>query len=155
LLLPTVSMLWLGGVLPAGGVGLWAILAPLGALVFRGVASGVRWYVAFLAIFVACGVAGSFVSSSPVPEWFSTLMLVLNVAVGGSIVFTLLALFAKQRRDALAALRVEQDKAESLLLNILPKSIAEKLKSDTQTIADSFASASILFGDVVDFTPLA
>jgi len=156
LLLPTISMIWLGGVLPAGGVGLWAILAPLGALVFRGVAAGVRWYVAFLTIFVACGVAGSVLDvQTTVPEWFSTLMLVLNVAVGGTIVFTLLALFAKQRHDALAALRVEQDKAESLLLNILPKSIAERLKSDTQTIADSFASASILFGDVVDFTPLA
>jgi guanylate cyclase len=155
LFLPTVSMIWLGGVLPAGGVGLWAILAPLGALVFRGVASGVRWYVAFLAIFIACGVAGSFVSTSPVPVWFSTLMLVLNVAVGGTIVFTLLALFAQQRHDALAALRVEQDKAENLLLNILPKSIAEKLKSESHTIADTFTAASILFGDVVDFTPLS
>ena len=99
LLLPTISMIWLGGVLPAGGVGLWAILAPLGALVFRGVASGVRWYVAFLAIFVTCGVAGSVLDvATAVPEWFSTLMLLLNVAVGGTIVFTLLALFAQQRR---------------------------------------------------------
>jgi adenylate cyclase len=156
LFLPTISMIWLGGVLPAGGVGLWAILAPLGALVFRGVASGVRWYIAFLAIFVACGVAGSVLNiETRIPEWFSTLMLVLNVAVGGTIVFTLLALFAQQRHDALAALRVEQDKAENLLLNILPRSIAEKLKSETQTIADSFGSASILFADVVDFTPLS
>ena len=156
LLLPTISMIWLGGVLPAGGVGLWAILAPLGALVFRGVASGVRWYIAFLAMFVTCGVAGSLLDlTTTVPEWFSTLMLVLNVAVGGTIVFTLLALFARQRRDALAALRVEQDKAETLLLNILPQSIADRLKGDTQTIADSFSAASILFADVVDFTPLA
>src|SRR4029079_12690809 len=137
-------------------VGLWALLAPLGALVFRGVASEVRWFVAYLAFFIVCGVAGSRLDiPSPVPEWFSTLMLVLNVAVGGSIVFTLLALFAKQRQDALAALRVEQDKAENLLLNILPKSIADKLKTDTHTIADSFTSASILFADVVDFTPLS
>ena len=156
LFLPTISMIWLGGVLPAGGVGLWAILAPLGALVFRGVASGVRWYVAFLAIFVTCGVAGSVLNvQTNVPVWFSTLMLVLNVAVGGTIVFTLLALFAQQRHDALAALRVEQDKAETLLLNILPRSIAERLKVDTQTIADDFAAASILFADVVDFTPLS
>ena len=76
-------------------------------------------------------------------------------AVGGTIVFTLLALFARQRRDALAALREEQAKAESLLLNILPQSIAERLKAETQTIADQFSSASILFADVVDFTPLA
>ncbi len=156
LVLPTVSMIWLGGVLPAGGVGLWAILAPLGALVFRGVAAGLRWYSAFLIMFVATGTLGSVLGfPSPVPVWFSTLMLILNIAVGGTIVFTLLALFAKQRLDALAALRVEQDKAENLLLNILPKSIADRLRGNTQTIADSFTSASILFADVVDFTPFA
>jgi guanylate cyclase len=112
--------------------------------------------VTFLAMFIATGTAGTVLGfPSPVPEWFSALMLVLNVAFGGTTVFTLLALFAKQRNEALAELRVEQDKAENLLLNILPKSIADKLKSNTQTIADSFASASILFADVVDFTPLA
>jgi guanylate cyclase len=82
-------------------------------------------------------------------------MLALNVAVGGSIVFTLLALFAQQRQDALRALRAEQDKAETLLLNILPRSIAERLKAETQPIADQFDAASILFADVVDFTPLS
>jgi guanylate cyclase len=48
---------------------------------------------------------------------------------------------------------VEQAKAENLLLNILPRSIAEKLKAQTQPIADQIGSASILFADVVDFTP--
>jgi guanylate cyclase len=75
--------------------------------------------------------------------------------VGGLLVFTLLALFADQRRSALAALRVEQAKAESLLLNILPQSIADRLKAEPQRIADQFSSASILFADVVDFTPLS
>ena len=69
--------------------------------------------------------------------------------------FGLLAQFVRQREEALAALRIEQDRAESLLLNILPRSIADKLKADTTTIADQFAAASILFADVVDFTPLS
>ena len=47
----------------------------------------------------------------------------------------------------------EQAKAENLLLNILPRSIADRLKDDNQPIADQFGSASILFADVVDFTP--
>jgi adenylate cyclase len=154
LLAPTLSMIPLGGVLPAGGVGLWAILAPLGALIFGGVRSGIRWYVAFLVVFVASGVAGSVLGfPSPVPVWFSTLMLALNVVVGGSMVFTLLAMFAKQREDALAALQVEHERAENLLLNILPGSIAERLKSSQHTIADQFTEASVLFADVVDFTP--
>jgi len=61
--------------------------------------------------------------------------------------------FARERQDALSALQEEQAKAEGLLLNILPRSIADKLKADAQPIADHIGAASILFADVVDFTP--
>jgi adenylate cyclase len=154
LLAPNLSMIPLGGFVAAGGVGLWGILAPLAALVFNGVRSGVRWYVAFVAVFLGSGFAGEAFGRLPrLPALFTSTMLGLNAAVGGTIVFTLLALFAQQRRDALAALRIEQEKAENLLLNILPRSIAEQLKGSSQRIADQFSSASILFADVVDFTP--
>ena len=130
LLAPTLSMIPLGGFLDAGGVGLWGILAPLGALVFSDVRSAARWYVAYVVVVPRLGhcrrAAGRRVAA--VPQWFTSTMLALNVAVGGTIVFTLLAVFARQRQDALAALRVEQAKAESLLLNILPRSIAERLQ---------------------------
>jgi guanylate cyclase len=151
---PTLSMTFIGGFLPTGGVGLWGILAPLGALVFRGVGSGIRWFVAWLVLFLGSGVMAILLGGqSPLPGWFSSLMLALNITVGGTIVFTLLALFAKQRQDALAALHVEHERAESLLLNILPGSIAERLKASPQTIADLIGAASVLFADVVDFTP--
>ena len=155
LLAPTLSMIPLGGFLYSGGVGLWGILAPLGALVFSEVRSAARWFVAYVVVFLGSGIAGEVIGPiwSPLPSWFTSTMLALNIAVGGAIVFTLLAVFASQRRDALAALRVEQAKAENLLLNILPRSIADKLKAQAQPIADQFESASILFADVVDFTP--
>jgi guanylate cyclase len=155
LLAPTISMIPLGGFLGAGGVGLWGILAPLAALVFSDVRSAVRWYVAFLVVFLGSGIAGEVTGPiwTPVPRGFTTTMLGLNIAVGGMIVFTLLAVFARERRDALAALRLEQAKSENLLLNILPRSIADKLKAQTRPIADQFGSTSILFADVVDFTP--
>ncbi len=157
LLAPTLSMIPLGGFLASGGVGLWGILAPLGALVFSDVRSAARWYVSWVVVFLGSGILGELLGgvSPAVPEWFTSTMLALNVTVGGTIVFTLLAVFARERRSALAALRAEQAKSESLLLNILPQSIAEKLKAETRTIADQFGSASILFADVVDFTPLA
>ena len=154
---PTLSMIPLGGFLDSGAVGLWGILAPLGALVFSDVAAAIRWYVVYVVIFLGSGIAGEVlggVSPAP-PGWFTTTMLALNVVVGGTIVFTLLALFARQRHDAVTALRIEQAKAENLLLNILPRSIAEQLKAQTQPIADQFNAASILFADVVDFTPWA
>jgi adenylate cyclase len=150
LLAPTLSMIPLGGFLDAGGVGIWGILAPLGALVFDDVRTAVRWYVAYALVFLGSGLAGELYGgvSPAVPRWFTTTMLALNIAVGGTIVFTLLAVFAQQRRDA-------QARADNLLLNILPRSIADRLKAETRTIADQFSSASILFADVVDFTPLA
>jgi adenylate cyclase len=94
-------------------------------------------------------------SVSSLPAWFTSTMLGLNVIAAGTIVFTLLALFERQRHDALVALRSAQERAENLLLNILPRSIAERLKSRPEAIADQFPTASILFADVVDFTPRA
>jgi guanylate cyclase len=150
LLAPTLSMAPLGGFLGAGGVGWWGILAPLAALVFSDVRSAARWYAAWVVVFLGSGITGEVIGSvaHTVPRWFTSTMLAANVTVGGTIVFTLLALFARQRRDA-------QARAETLLLNILPRSIAERLKAETRTIADQFSSASILFADVVDFTPLS
>ncbi len=154
LLAPTLSMIPLGGFIGSGGVGLWGIMSPLGALVFGGTRDGIRWYAAFLVVLLGSGIAGPVLGyESPLPAWFTNLMLGLNIAVGGTIVFTLLALFAKQREDALGALRHEQERAEGLLLNILPGSIAERLKSNPATIADQFTEASVLFADVVNFTP--
>jgi len=42
-----------------------------------------------------------------------------------------------------------------LLLNILPIEISNILKGEYRTIADQYDEASILFADVVQFTPLA
>jgi guanylate cyclase len=157
LLAPTVSMAFVGGFLASGAVGLWGILAPLGALVFDGTRAGIRWFIAFVAVFLVSGIAGELISGgqSPLPAWFSSVMIALNVTVGGAVVFGLLATFVRQRAEALESLRIEQDRAETLLLNILPRSIADRLKTAPGTIADQFAAASILFSDVVDFTPLA
>ncbi|MGH7483951.1 MAG: adenylate/guanylate cyclase domain-containing protein [Longimicrobiales bacterium] len=157
LVAPTAGgQMLLGGFFPSGAVGLWGMLAPLGALVFLEVHQAVRWFVAFLAVFLLTGILGEVLfADADLPIWFTSTMLALNVILAGSVAFTLLASFASQRNRALAALRAEQEKAESLLLNILPRSIAERLKAASQTIADHFGSASVLFADVVDFTPLA
>jgi adenylate cyclase len=156
LLAPTISMVFVGGFVASGAVGLWGILAPLGALIFEGARAGVRWFIAFAVAFVVSGAVGEVSGlGPPLPSWFAPVMLALNIIVGGAVVFALLVQFVRQREEALSALRVEQDRAETLLLNILPRSIADKLKVDTSTIADQFAAASILFADIVDFTPFS
>jgi adenylate cyclase len=119
-------------------------------------ASWLRWFAAFLVVFLLTGLAGElFVADADLPDSFTTTMLALNVVGAASVAFTLLASFAHQRNAALTALRAEQEKSEALLLNILPHPIAERLKAAAETIADHFAAATIVFADVVDFTLLA
>ena len=59
--------------------------------------------------------------------------------------------------DITAARQVERlsQANESLLLNILPPSIAERLRSGENPIADRFEDMAVLFADVVDFTALS
>ncbi len=52
------------------------------------------------------------------------------------------------------ALRLEKDRADELLLNVLPGSIASRLLAGERTIADEFPSVTVLFADIVGFTPL-
>jgi len=49
----------------------------------------------------------------------------------------------------------EQEKSERLLLNILPRSIAERLKQGEHTIAERYAGVTVLFADIVGFSDLA
>ncbi|MGK7919654.1 MAG: adenylate/guanylate cyclase domain-containing protein [Trichodesmium sp.] len=57
-----------------------------------------------------------------------------------------------KRKYVETALRLEQEKSDSLLLNILPMKIAEKLKQNQHPIAKRFENVTILFADIVDFT---
>jgi adenylate cyclase len=69
------------------------------------------------------------------------------------------SLSKKRLRDKESAflrrLQAEQDTSERLLLNILPKPIAERLKHGEKVIGDSFPEATVLFSDFVGFTQLA
>jgi guanylate cyclase len=157
LVAPTAGgQMLVGGFLPSGAVGLWGILAPLGALVFLEVPQAVRWFVAFVAVFLITGILGEVLfPDADLPLWFTSMMLALNVVGVASVSFMLLATFAHQRNAALTALRAEQEKSEALLINVLPRAIADRLKATDRTIADHYDATSILFADVVDFTPLS
>lgn len=61
----------------------------------------------------------------------------------------------QEREQAQQDLRLEQQKSEQLLLNILPKAIVEKLKQLQGSLAERFDDVTILFADIVNFTPLA
>ena len=91
----------------------------------------------------------------PRPAWAPLLAAALNIGGVGVLVCSFLAYTFRQRTEAAEALAHEHSRSEALLLNVLPKVIAERLKHSPAVIADRFAQATILFADVVGFTPLA
>lgn len=69
------------------------------------------------------------------------------------IVSSILLYLSRARDDAEAALEREYQRSESLLINILPPVIAERLKGGRERIiADTIPEASVLFMDIVGFT---
>lgn len=79
--------------------------------------------------------------------------------LGANVVgmFTSYVLERYSRMDFLQkyVIQEQRDQADKLLYNVLPEQIAERLKQSSQTIAEEFPSASVLFADIVNFTPIS
>ena len=155
LLLPFLLQLALGGYANASSVVFWSFICPLGALLFAEPRKAPRWLFAYLFLLALSGLLQPFLrGSNNLRRELSIAFYVLNLGAVSSIAFVLLSRFIKQKNEALRLLRLEQERSESLLLNVLPKEVAERLKEGNQVIADYYDSASILFADLVGFTPL-
>ena len=155
LLLPFVLMAALGGFVNGSVVVLWALIAPMGALIFDEASRAPAWFFSYTGLVILSGFLGPYVrQSNELSPQQVQFFFILNTAGVSSFVFILLYTFVRQRNALLALVRVEQGKSENLLLNILPREIAAILKNEERTIADHFSGASILFADMVGFTPM-
>ena len=76
---------------------------------------------------------------------------VLNESVPDVVLFAAVLLLGEAVRTR-RALDLEREKSERLLLNVLPASIAARLKQTEGVIADGFPEVTVLFADIVDFT---
>ena len=148
ILLPFLLQWSLGGYVASSAVSLWALIGALGALFFYPARDSIPWFVAFIVLTVLSGVAEPLVAqrAAAIPTLVADAFFVLNVA-GVSITAYLLLQYAVRARDAALA------SSEQLLLNVLPRTIAERLKRETGVIADSHDDVTVVFADVVDFTP--
>jgi guanylate cyclase len=149
LLLPFLLMLTLGGFVNSGGVILWSLLSPIGALLFDEPRRAHRWLIAYLVLVALSGIIQLYLPHpDPLPASTVTFFFVINISAVSMITIVLLAYFVGQRN-------IFQEKSENLLYNILPREIAAVLRDDNRTIADHFSEASVLFADMVDFTPMS
>ena len=148
LILPWLVMISLGGFRQSSAVVLWAALSPLGALLIDDLRGTLFWIAGFIALLIIGAILEPYLPQANLPQVFIALFYILNIGAVISIAFGLLYYFVDRRNFF-------QQRAEMLLLNILPKEISEALKVAPSTIADEYTAASILFADVVEFTPMA
>jgi adenylate cyclase len=165
---PFVIQWSMGNFVSASGIILWGLLAPIGAILVLSARESIPWFVAYIVLTIASGVADynvvwGFVPQSPsVPLKTSVVFFALNFTVMSVIIYLLLRFAAQEREKyqaelekAYGMLKTEQERSERLLLNILPGSVAERLKNSDKTIADGFADVTVMFADIVNFTRIA
>jgi class 3 adenylate cyclase len=150
ILLPFLLQWNLGGYVASSAVSLWALVGVFGALFFYSARQAVPWFVVFFALSIVSGVIDltSALSPAAIPSVVQIAFFVLNI-LGVSVTAYLLLQYSVRARDAALA------QSDGLLLNVLPRSIAERLKRDPGVIAERFEEVTVLFADVADFTPFA
>jgi len=152
-------MLALGGFINSSAVILWSLFSPLLALLLSEPRSAWRWFILYALSVILSAFLQPYVRlENNLSPQVILIFFVMNIVGVSSIAFVLLYYFVGQKAKAMQLLRLEQEKSESLLLNVLPKEIALTLKDNQNnghTIAEQFEAVSILFADVVGFTPLS
>src|SRR5436190_2538250 len=164
LLLPFALQWSLGGFENSSAVSLWALTSPFGALLFVGARQSIPWFAAFVGLIaVSAAIDPALAASAPdIPNGVVISFFALTILGVATTTYALLQYFVRGRERALAdlaaehrALEHEQGKSERLLLNVLPEPVATRLKQDEGIIADAYSEVTVLFADIVGFTPLS
>ncbi len=165
LFMPFIMQWSIGSYVSSSGVALWALLAPVGVMIFQGARQSLPWFAAYIVLTAISGFFDFWLTSgveSGVTMQSIAVFFTLNFAAMSTIMYLLISFFVRQRDKLETAvtqqnrlLRIEQEKSETLLLNILPAPIARRLKDQQGIIADGFADVTVMFADIINFTSLA
>ncbi len=157
LLVMPFFMQWaIGGYEASSGIAIWAILSPIGALMILGTGQSTPWFILFLLLAgLSWKLNYMFIGNSlPIPAHIKDTFFLMNIMGTACILYAVMRYFQSQKERTLHELSLEQARSEKLLLNILPKSIADRLKDNDMRIADSHEEVTILFADIVGFTKM-
>lgn len=144
---PMLDTAMFGGLLPSGLLVSFGLVVALGALLAIDLWAGLIWFGVFVL---------SIVYALAVPHWidpiyvldYPTAEAAFNLVTTGIVTMAVVIYFVRQRDRY-------QQRSDDLLHAILPDQIAAQLKDEPGTIADDVPSASVLFADVVGFTPMS
>jgi class 3 adenylate cyclase len=144
---PVLDTAMFGGLLPSGVLVIFGLDVALGALLAIDLRAGLIWFGVFLL---------SVVYAVVIPHWVDPIYALddpvgnaaFNVITTGAVTMAVMIYFIRQRDRF-------QERSDDLLHAILPDPIVAQLKESPGTIADDVPSASVLFADVVDFTPMS
>jgi guanylate cyclase len=150
MLLPAFVEVALGGLAGSSANIVFAFLGPVFAILTLGPRRATAWFVLFLVILVGVILIDPIVSSriTPQPYGMRLVFYAANVGIPLGITFAFLRYTDLRRREA-------QARADDLLTNAIPVSIARRLKRGEQRIAEVYPETTVLFSDLVGFTPWA
>lgn len=141
--------------IPGGGLSwaatnlIWIILVPLAAVLFLGPRAALPAFVAVIVVVGAAIAMDPFVRSAPPePSPARLVFSAVNILGPATVALGLVVFIDGERVRA-------KEESDALLLNILPRSIADRLKHGEKVIADDYDVVTVLFADLVGFTPFA
>jgi adenylate cyclase len=140
----------LGGFRGSGGAILWCLIATVTAMLFVGPVRSIPFFVGFV-VLVLLG----WLREGPLAPAH---LVLAPEEVSFHFAFNTIGLVAflyVSTRYFVSRIEAERSRANRLLLNVLPASIAERLKRGEAVIADRYDHVTVLFTDIVGFTPLA
>jgi guanylate cyclase len=140
---------------PGGGLSwaatnlVWIILVPMAVVLFLGSrAAGPAFGAVVLAVLGAVAIDPAVRTAPPEPSIARLMFIVINLLGPAGIALGLVVYIDGERVRAKA-------ESETLLLNVLPRPIADRLKRGERVIADQHPEVTVLFADLVGFTPFA
>ncbi len=125
--------------------------------VILGYRQSLPWFSLFVALVGVSWVLNSTFAASalPIPMHLKNIYFAMNLLGTTTILYSVLGYFQSQKELVMATLADEQKKTEKLLLNVLPGSVATKLKNNDFDTAKDHEAVTIMFADLVNFTALS
>jgi len=124
LFMPFIMQWSIGSYVSSSGVALWALLAPVGVMIFQGAKQSLPWFAAYIVLTVVSGFFDFFLTSgqeSGVTMQGIAVFFTLNFAAMSTIMYLLISFFVRQRDKLQEAvhqqkdlLQIEQNKSEAL-----------------------------------------